>query len=452
MSRSENSNTQIKESDDVKTVKKFFHHLYPVPSFSFLHPPSTIAKCHDGTLDESLLLAIQAIVTLRLGQEDKDESTAQISKAEDIIWQRLESPSVSRLQALLLVIIHRVETGGFQRAFMLAGLASRAASAMRLNYEKTDLTPVAAEVRRRTIWCFKLIESYFSIGLSEFELCPFETIYLQPPSHETSFVPPDAGDIDKECGTLAISVRLASLRRDIMKLTRELAVCDRPFVEISKVIRSLEQELWELHRQMPYNNIYTTLDIITKEPWLSRHVMMMTSWHQCFCDLYRLLLPGCPEAPPRIVLDTIDADHRQQAGSICQEHAMSIIQLLCDINQRCTVPYFLEFDTAICAYHATRLMIFLSSQSRHPTFTASRVEQCLEAIKRFFRPSSLIKPILDDMQQLIDGLSTTPEVAILSQEPRDPPISSPAKVRQRLAIHSLLRQAEFSDDETTSPV
>jgi hypothetical protein len=77
-----------------------------------------------------------------------------------------------------------MDTQAFERAFMLAGIAVRAATAMRLNHERTDVDFVSAEVRRHPVWSLKLMESYFSIGPQEFELCPFETFYLELPCKE----------------------------------------------------------------------------------------------------------------------------------------------------------------------------------------------------------------------------------------------------------------------------
>ena len=128
---------------------------------------------------------------------DREKSAAWVSNAEEIIWKRLENPSMARLQALLLTISYRMTTGSYEKAFMLTATAARAASAMGLNHEQTHLDPILEETRRRTVWCFKLLESYFSIGLTEFEVCPFECIYLHPPSLEDSFsllCPPGSED------------------------------------------------------------------------------------------------------------------------------------------------------------------------------------------------------------------------------------------------------------------
>lgn len=455
----------------------FFDHLYPVPSYSFVHPESIMARFRDKAIDLSLLLSLCAVTAQRLTGAS-DDHPKWIHTAEEEIWTHLESPTVSRFQALLLIVIYQMEAGGFQRAFMLAGLAGRAASAMRLNHERADVDAISAEARRRTVWCFKLIESYISIGLTEFELCPFECIYLQPPLGEEDFIlasshaPADAGisasDADAEGGRLSYCVKLAAVRRDIIKLTRELRVCDEPFPQLTRISRSLERELWQLQPEtLTLENGELSsqgLARLTESRWLPRHMMMIASWHQGFCDLFRLLLPDFPDAPPHCVLGTLHKDQIEQAERVCVEHASSIINLLCDLNQRCTQMRILELDTAICGYHATRLMLFIAQFGKSPElptleFALSRAELCLAAIKRFFRPSALAQPILEDMKRMIDGYSSQDSDIIAltwsdrMENPGDPALhlSPAARARERLAIHSLLRQAEFSDDNASSP-
>lgn len=457
-------------------VLRFFEYLYPVPSYSFLHPLTIISRCKHGSLERPLLLAICAVTSLRLflGNVGQEVRSAWVDHAEEIIWRHLERPSMPRLQALLLTISYRMETGSFEKAFMLTGIAARAASAMGLNHEHTHLDRISEETRRRTVWCFKLLESYFSIGLPEFELCPFECIYLRPPIREDEFGPRlftaedtaigSFGDRN-ELGALNICIRLLSIRRDIMKLTRELAVCDEPFLQLTRVTRSLETALLELQTEMPNRGEISQSDLMNliESSWLPRHLMMVTLWNGCFCDIYRIFLPGYPEAPPLAVLGAIDSSHAQRAKTICMEHALATINLICDLNQNCTSPRSLEFANGVSAYHATRLMLFIAHSSNEPhlpnlEFAVSRAELCLAAIKRFFRASALAQPIIDDLAQLIQTFSShtsaMESLAVFHQANRGRnftlQIPSAARARERLAVHSLLRQAEFSDDDTVS--
>lgn len=450
-------------------VDSFFEHIYPVPSFSFLHPGTIKEKLQEGSLDDALGYAICAVAA-NLPTSDAifhGRSLTWITKVEQIIWQQLERPSMARLQATILCVAYRMETGAFQRAFMLAGLAARSATAMRLNHERQDMEPVSSESRRRTLWSLKVLELYFSSGLPEYEILPFETVYLQLPIREDEFQQPYPSS-HLEQGSYSIFVKLIPIRRDIMKLNRAVALCDQPFPQLIKLIRGLERELCHLKTQMPVNADVSSSSILNliNTPWLARQLVMQLSWHQCLCDLNRLLLPGYPEAAPPIVLEGLEHDTTKKATQSCLEHALAMIQILSDVNSRCTQTQFLEFDTAICGYHASRLVLFLSQSKLcgnqlSQGYALSRAELCVAAIRRFFRSSALVNPILRDLERLIAVCASPPPdqtkvfpSSSIEDNIRGPQLSDAAKARQRLAIHSLLRQADFEDDkheDVTSP-
>ncbi|KAL3294597.1 extracellular sulfatase Sulf-2 [Colletotrichum asianum] len=259
-------------------------------------------------------------------------------------------------------------------------------------------------------------------------------------------------------GATSGSVELAN----IMKLTRGVALCDQPFMPLSKLIGDFERDLSEIGSQMPDGTEFplSQIEAHFNDRWLRRRLFMHVSFHQAHCDLYRILLSGYPEAAPRVVLDAIDEGYITAAYCNCLKHSTSIIQILTNLNQHSPSHLLLEFDTAICAYHATRLVLFISRSKRSqdlpsPEFAQSRAALCLAALKRFFPASALVKPIINDMERLtqghapqetgIGGLSS-PEF----QEGRrnlEQQLSTAAKARQRLAIHSLLRQADFTDED-----
>ena len=123
-------------------VQDYFRHLYPLPSFAFLHQSTVVERCKDGTINGPLKLAICALTALRLHRSSLCHDL-WIQQAEQVILQQLGRPSIFHLQALLLVIHYRIESGDFPTAFMLASLGARTAVALRLNYERAELLPVA---------------------------------------------------------------------------------------------------------------------------------------------------------------------------------------------------------------------------------------------------------------------------------------------------------------------
>lgn len=462
-------------------VEFYFHHVYPLPSYAFLHPHTTIRQSRESSLDTCLAYAISAIASHHRGlsQSHGDAELSWIQSAEELIWKHLESPTIARLQALLLIILYRLETGAFQRAFMLSSIAARGAAAMRLNYERTS-TRIATErtsreTRRRLMWSLKLVERYFSMGLPEFELCPVENIYLELPCWEEDYsassdARPQRTTQTSDFGSYHLCVKLEMLRRDIVKLTRSISICDAPFPELPRVMHDFEQHLDRLGRELPNGLILSTerMSQLLNTPWLARQVLVHLSFHQCHCDLYRLLLRQYREAAPAVVLDAVDQSLLAKAEELCLQHATAIVDILATLNQQSQRAQLLEFDTAICGYHATRILLFIAQFSRSAArpseeWALSRAELCLASLRRFFPSSRLVKPVLEEMRRAIAVFSTrsatmTPS-RLASPGPvasggsgsggKDPTagLSAAARVRQRLAIHSLLRQADFTDEE-----
>ena len=214
-------------SDEVVSslLRDYFDHLHPLPSFNFLHKDTVVRRCSEGTIDESLKLAICAISALYFGQY-KFEHGAWAQQSEQLILDRLERPSIFLIQASLLTIRYRAGVGQFPRAFILAGLAARWAVSLRLNYEHSGLSPIAEEVRRRTFWSLYLLEDSFCVGLKEFELFDSETIHLQLPCEDedfhdersvlTGFLQPSKGLEPEVLGPRGAFVKLACIRRRIM--------------------------------------------------------------------------------------------------------------------------------------------------------------------------------------------------------------------------------------------
>ncbi|KAI1756120.1 alkaline-phosphatase-like protein [Xylaria castorea] len=433
-------------------VDVYFDKIYPLPSQAFLHPATTRERCSGGMVDQALAYAIY--------QHTRAQADTWNKRAEQIILNHLESPTISRLQALLLIISYQMQVGLFQRAFMLMATAARYAAAMRLNHERPDLDLVTQEVRRRILWSLKIAERYFSVGLPEFEACPIETIYLQFPCPEAEFSSDGAGD----GGAYGLFVQLELIRRHIMKLTRAVSLCEQPYAPLIRLIADLKGDLDKIGSQLDLDTGQSLAfaSVETQDShWLRRQVFTLISFHQANCDLHRILLHDYPEAAPRIVLDAVDEVHTEAAQRGCLEHAMAVVHLLTSLNQNSTSALLLEFDTAICTYHAVRLILFIARSGRGtnrptPEFAASRADLCLVAMKRFFAHSALVKPIIDDMERLlkgqipqecvVGGLTSPPEF----QEGRrrmEQQLSSAAKARQRLAIHSLLRRADFTDED-----
>lgn len=401
-----------------------------------------------------------------------------------------------RTQALLLVVQYRIESGAFQKAYMLLSLAARCASAMRLQYERLDLGNMAQEIRRRVMWSLTLVDAHFSVGLPEMEVCPHDTIYVKLPCKEENFVTDDEDvgtfgmgandsttlslDGVAEDGLLSIHIRVAVVRRDICKLMRQVRLCGQPMPGLVHIVGNVIHLLQQL--EIPHYS-YEELQRFSTSPWLPRYLSAFCSWHQSHCDIYRLFLSGYKEAAPAIVISACPRSYVLDAVRKCYHHANANIALLLDLSElRPTTLRVLDNDLAICGYHACRLILYISRLSHlessgspleedhnthppqreqtpfmSPVEASNKAVKVLALLKRHFSESLLLKQLLRDLETIIqshmNGESAEPRRASSDAEESGPEAQPPryaaAVQRHRsLGVHSILRQARFQDDDS----
>jgi hypothetical protein len=266
------------------------------------------------------------------------------------------------------------------------------------------------------MWSLKLVERYFSVGLPEFELCPVENIYIQLPCVEYQF----SSDADNwraldDQGSYHISVKLEMFRRDVMKLNRSLALCDQPFPGLPKMMNDFQQHLDRIGTMLP-DGVEPTqqqLECWVTSQWLPRYLIMRLSFHQIHIDLYRLVLRKFRDAAPRVVLDALEVDFLDRAEAMCIHHAKMSAHTIATLNSTLVKEptRLLEFDTAICAYTASRMLLFTArfgQSSARPSeeFALSRANMCLSVVQRFFPRSMLVRPIINELRRLIGVFSS----------------------------------------------
>ncbi|CAG7961852.1 unnamed protein product [Penicillium salamii] len=392
----------------------------------------------------SLALSIVAVAKLLLS--DQDESDL-ITRAEAIIWEHVERPSMVKLQSLLLIIHYHIQKGHFSRAYMFAGLAARGATALRLNYERPELNPIAQETRRRVLWALTFVDGQFSVGLPEYETIPHTIIYQQLPSSEDMF----SGNPQTEAqlSLLGACVRISKIQKDIMRLTRQLALSEQPFAQLNGLVQEIQKDLWRLRAEVEISCGYSIWNPyeMEKSRWFPRYLQISISWHQAHCDLYRLFLTGYPEAAPRVILDAIDIDVRDHAARQCHEHVTQVNRILSGLlnTSQLVLPHYI----AICAYQATRLTLFLPSSPHvglelDMTDAVQKAHTAVAVAQKYFSSPSTRELVLD-LQRLVQVADTDPE-KIYSELCPSPSLDQGVHRHNHLAIHSLVRQAHFVDE------
>jgi hypothetical protein len=409
-----------------------------------------------------------------MGQYYPRSTDSWIEQAEDLMWHDIENPSVTRLQALLLMLLYRIESEKPAKAFMLTAISARMAVALHLNYENKDMSFVPQEVRRRIVWTLAAMDGYFAIGLPEFEVFTVENIYVQLPCTEELFAAGTAVKTEslrpsgrrhvENLDCLAFVLRAAFLRRDIMRLNRQLALSEHPVSTLEDFMHRFADILSQIETDLNQNYAYSKSALVEaiKAENLPRFISAHLSLRQAFCDLYRILLRGYSEAAPEVVLAGVGNELMQQASEKCWEHVLSSLQIIKDVHDCCKSWILLEVDNAICAYHAARLAIFIPKSNMLRSTIPSRAplefaNDCLRFVSRFFHSCSFAQPILTELQQLVAQESSPRQEpgtqysalsyhAINQWNNTNYLLPKEGRKHQRLAIHSLLRRSHFVDD------
>ncbi|KAL4971703.1 hypothetical protein BDW66DRAFT_155388 [Aspergillus desertorum] len=437
----------IRRQEMVDAIDRFFYHLYPIPSFAFLHEASLRQQCQDGTLDQTLALALAAVVNVFLCSDAaifqaRRSCRSWIQRVEAELWEHLHQPSIRQVQCLLLAVHYHIQSGGFSRAYMLAGIAARSATALRLNYERPDLEPCAQETRRRVLWALTIIDGHFSVGLPEYETMPYAIVYQQLPCPEEEFSGSQSGALNHP-NLLAACLQVSKIQRDVMRLTRQLAISDKPLLELPGLVQEIQSDLWRFHTDLELRYDFSISS--TSQPlemkdsrWFARYLLTSLSWHQVHCDLYRIFLPGYAEAVPAVIMDATDASFRQHAADVCRIHVEQIFKILrgvFDVDAPLLPTY-----VAICAYQAARLALFLPSMVGTKGHIAvdsavSHGDAALAIVNKFFSVAPFAQDIEADLRRLL-RTGTFPAQSTDSGRQR----------HGQLAVHSLIRQANFVDD------
>jgi hypothetical protein len=148
------------------------------------------------------------------------------------------------------------------------------------------------------------------------------------------------------------------------RFTRSLKSANVGFVELIQSVQRFEGELQHIYQSLPESDQYSSsMFAQSSEP--VRLLIMHHSWHQAYCDLYRLSLAGYREAAPSSILKMIHRDKIMEWQSLCLQHAITIFHLLADFAEQHD-PKVVDFDTAVCAYHSSRLVLFIAATNTFP--------------------------------------------------------------------------------------
>ncbi|KAL1835559.1 hypothetical protein VTJ49DRAFT_6458 [Mycothermus thermophilus] len=180
----------------------FFENIYG-QAYHILHKPSFMRKLKAGTLPPVLILSVCAIAA-RFSNHPKLNTHPNFLRGEewaatarDIITKRYEWPNITILTCLLILGLHEFGTCHGGRSWALGGQAIRMAFALQLHKDlehdpqrtpdKTQLSFIDREIRRRTMWACFLMDRFNSSGTDRPTFIREETLKIPLPIKEKNF-------------------------------------------------------------------------------------------------------------------------------------------------------------------------------------------------------------------------------------------------------------------------
>lgn len=361
-----------------RTFEKFFHHIHHIPVFSFLHRASLMEQYHAGKVDKALLLALVGITSCltSMGAGIREYGDGCIDEAEALIFADYTIPSTIKVQALVLIIKHRILCNKFPSAFMLLSVASRFAAALRLNHHNPNLCFLAQESRRRLMWSLYCIDAGVSGGFAEFSLWRADRINVGLPCNERNFefdlskptekLVPDSDPDDpdhpqprsEDIGSLALHVRILHIRQKIIEFTKTALVGRNIHAaELPARVLALHQELDDFALRLPASFQFSenSMRLRAYSPRICVFVMIHIWWRQCYCDLYRLAMTGFRDALPLETLETLDQSFLDHCQRQCVEHSLAMADIFACMDKLHARP-IADLDLAICSFQCARML------------------------------------------------------------------------------------------------
>ena len=190
-----------------------------------------MADFHQERLDPLVLRALCALGRCQLAPSTNSTDTKadkMMRRVEHSILAEMGDITLSRLQALTLLLHYRRMSAKRNELEMLLSLAARMAFTLCLNHEHQNLSPVRQECNRRLMWSIFMLDMLRCAGLDSLAVCSLSHLHIRLPCDEYSFVfgvPSSSPCLDQNSmnlparseDALARILRLMPVRHQVLK-------------------------------------------------------------------------------------------------------------------------------------------------------------------------------------------------------------------------------------------
>lgn len=247
--------------------------------WSFHHIPSMLSEVRNNTLDPGVMWSILALAIRFTSnvpppfRSPLEASTAFAAHARSIILPSIEEPTLSRIQALLMITGHSWGAGEARQAWIYLGMAVRMAQMLGLFEEPTEsydknrsFSFIEAEERRRTAWTCFLMDNLLSGGKRRVKSLSSHDMQIQLPCDSDSFnfgesvrcemldgsIPQNPGlSPVGNLGIVAYSMRVAEIWGKVAKWACSPAVSQELPWESSSQFQEIQKSIARWRQSLP---------------------------------------------------------------------------------------------------------------------------------------------------------------------------------------------------------
>lgn len=295
------------------------------------------------------------------------------------------------MQCLLLLHEYCLRREDYPKAFLIAGTTARIAQALQLNLERGNDTACTTrgaqrsyvlenEIRRRVMWACFIADANMASGVDQLKLVKLEDIKVQLPTHDYNFlhqIPAVTGQLCRDqqprafsntpnspgivgpsnLGIQAFFIRMRSIKSKILSYIKRHSEHSPPWHENSLFV-ALAKEIDELCLELPESLKYTPISIRLYQG--SAELAALFCLHlgidQCYCDLYRLVIPQVcfPAGSTRQLLAEAPAEFVSAARDKIFAHARHKSVMLGDLVRLQEESAYVDWCIGIHAHESVK--------------------------------------------------------------------------------------------------
>ncbi|KAJ5692019.1 hypothetical protein N7462_001442 [Penicillium macrosclerotiorum] len=390
-------------------INVFFDYFNAIPQYNFIHKATFLRSFYHDTLDPLFLRCVCGVASRFLRPRSAPEYVVEwLKEVEAQIWSRMGEMKLQNLQILVLLICWYLMERKISNMWIASGVAARMAYGIRLNYETSDKIPfLSRELRRRLMWSIFMLDKLYAGGFTELVLCSPSTMHIKLPCEERNFeldmtvetpilepARPDS-QLESNIGIMGYITRLMNIRHAVLEITKQIISSNANPYSAQDSIQSLDNMLNSFALSLPAHLRDSPRNLLCRAytSELAGYINLHTLWHQCYCDLYRMMIPGIRESVPELVQRQVPVEYADECRRLCLHHAVGMCKLWSDTLREADISRISDQSIGIYAYQCANVLVNLWDLDRDDT-----LESSLQTISSFLDHLSLIYPVVAEVQ------------------------------------------------------